>query len=112
MPLFRGHLVEGAVAGDAGVVDEDVDRADRRCHRGDHRLAARIVGHVAGNKRDVEALVLELRLPGFGLGFVAIVGGDPVAEAGEAFDDGGADASGAAGDECGACVHGVLLSVA
>src|SRR3546814_18548503 len=27
LPLLRPHLVEGAVAGDAGVVDQDVDRA-------------------------------------------------------------------------------------
>ena len=29
-PLFRRHLVEEAVPGDAGVVDQHIDRAQRR----------------------------------------------------------------------------------
>ena len=29
LPLQRGHLVEGGVAGDAGVVDQDVHRPER-----------------------------------------------------------------------------------
>ena len=44
-PLLRGHLVEHAVAGDAGVVDEDLDRAELGLDLGHARLAGVVIGH-------------------------------------------------------------------
>jgi NAD(P)-dependent dehydrogenase (short-subunit alcohol dehydrogenase family) len=39
LPLLEGHLVEHAVAGDAGIVDQDVDRAE-------HGMRARGFGRI------------------------------------------------------------------
>ena len=41
--------------------------------------ASSATGHVAAGERDLDALGLHLRLPGAGLGLVAVVGGDLVA---------------------------------
>src|SRR5690606_39484421 len=46
LPLFGGHLVEGAVAGDAGVVDQDVDRAQRLLDLTHHRFGVPGAGDV------------------------------------------------------------------
>ena len=67
--------------------------------------AAVETSEVGREERVVEAVAFPLRLPGARLGFVTVVGGDAVAHAGQSLDDGGADAAGAAGHECGACVH-------
>src|SRR5690606_24184292 len=46
-PLPGRHLVEGAVAGDAGVVDKDVDGAERPLDFAHHGLCLVGRGHVA-----------------------------------------------------------------
>ncbi|MNT90595.1 hypothetical protein D3C72_2315270 [compost metagenome] len=49
VPLLLGHLVEGGVAQDAGVVDQDVDGAEGLQGGGDDLLA---LGHrmMVGNR--------------------------------------------------------------
>ena len=61
IPLALFHLREELVAGDAGVVHQDVDRADFVGDRLDGRLALLVVGDVETVQRDVEAF----RLAGF-----------------------------------------------
>src|ERR1700688_4753051 len=46
MPLLGRHAVERGVARDAGIVDEDVDRARRGLDLGDARLARREISRV------------------------------------------------------------------
>ena len=96
VPLLLGHLVEHAVLGDAGVVDQDFDRAEIGFDLGDARDAGVIVGHVPFV--DVDA--------GFGVeslgGFViaGVAGRDLVAGAFQGLGNGGADTARAAGDDC------------
>src|SRR3546814_8813405 len=58
-PVFRRHAVQGAVARDAGVVHQDVDRAELSLHLGDACLAGGEIADIPfvdGNA----VLVLEL----------------------------------------------------
>src|SRR3546814_2479753 len=54
LPLLRAHLVEGAVAGDAGVVDQDVDRAELLPDLAHHRHGVLGRGTVPLGKRSAE----------------------------------------------------------
>jgi hypothetical protein len=70
IPVDLVHLLEGHVAGDAGVVDEHVDRAELLLDLR-HRARAGIeVGHVAGHGGDGVAVGRHLCQP-FGVGLVA-----------------------------------------
>ena len=62
LPLLEGHAVEHAVAGDAGIVDQDVDRAELGLDRLDAGLAGGGVGDVELVDRDA-GLGLELVAP-------------------------------------------------
>ena len=115
VPVLLGHLEEQVVAGDAGVVDQDVDPAelvDDALHRG---LRGGGVDDVAadadraGTVGEVEAA----RGVGGG-GLVEVEDRDRGALAGEALGDAEADASGCSGDDGDAAVeptHGELLGV-
>ena len=46
VPLLRRHLVHGGVAGDAGIVDQDLDRAELGFDLLDARFAGFEVGDV------------------------------------------------------------------
>jgi len=58
IPLALFHLREELVAGDTGVVHQDVDRADFGGDLLDGRLALLIVGDVEAVQRDLEAFGL------------------------------------------------------
>ena len=104
-----GHAVEGGVAGDAGVVDEDVDRAELRARRrapSPRHCAA--IGDVALDERARRCRVAHRaaarRAPWLRRGSWW----RPVAHLGQALDDRRADAAGAAGDQCDAALHAVF----
>ena len=107
MPLFRAHPVEGGVAGDAGVVDQDLHRPQPGLNGLDQRAAAVRVGHVAFEQCDVIALAAHGLLPLLRLFGVAVVGGDAVPLIDEALADGGTNAAGTTGDQCDARCHGL-----
>src|SRR6185312_3976594 len=92
-PLLVAHLVEGGVAGDAGVVDEDFHRTALRFDRLDHRRAGGGIGDVAGDHAHLDAVGGHRLAPGLGLFRVAVVGGDPVPLPGEVAHDRAADAA-------------------
>ena len=100
--------MEGAVAGDAGVVHQDVDGADLGLDGLDAGLAGGVVADVELEDRDAG-----LGLEGVGgLVVAAVIGGDLVALGLEALRDGGADAAGSARDEGNAFLsHGFLRSL-
>src|SRR3546814_873068 len=82
LPLLRAHLVEGAVAGDAGVVDQDVDRAELLLDLAHHRLGVLGRGNVTLGKREVEAVGLHPGLPVARPFLVGVFGRAPVPAAG------------------------------
>ena len=93
------HLLDLAGAGvrDAGVVDEDVELAERLLHVGEHPLHCRRVGDVGGHGERLHTLQLLRRLLG-GLEH-EIVDDDVRALGSEAERDRAADAATCAGDE-------------
>src|SRR5690606_12699211 len=90
-PLGR-QPVQGRVAGDAGVVDEDLDRAELLFDVADEPLGVLRRRHVTVRHRDVDAGVLHPRLPLAPTGFVAVIGRDAVAHRGQPLHDRGANA--------------------
>ncbi|MNT53323.1 hypothetical protein D3C72_1904070 [compost metagenome] len=75
VPLFRRHLVEHGVARDAGIVDQDLDRAEFGLDLGDPLGAGLVVGDVP-----LEGVDARLRLEGLGLLVIAgIVRRHPIA---------------------------------
>src|SRR5690606_14155513 len=98
-PLVGGHLVEEAVAGDAGVVDQHIHRPQRSLDLGHGALAVLERADVALDHHHAQLLGR-----GAGGGLVAgVAGGDRQAVLLKPLDDGLADAAGAAGHECDAC---------
>ena len=97
-PLIEGHLVEHAVAGDAGIVDENVDGAELGFDRADARLAGSGIGDVELEDRDAG---LGFELVG-GFVIAAVIGGNLVARFLQGLRNRGTDAAGAAGDQCNA----------
>src|SRR5690606_19581917 len=69
VPLLALHLAQGGVAGDAGGVDEDVERAVPGDDVTDQPPAGVAVGPVAGGEMDVEPG----RFPGEGFDAFAAV---------------------------------------
>src|SRR3546814_5747707 len=55
LPLLALHLAQGGVAGDAGGIDQDVERAVRGDDVFDQPAAGVEIGDVAGGEMDVEA---------------------------------------------------------
>src|SRR5215207_2109550 len=98
-PLDGRHPVEHRVAGDAGVVDQDIDRAEVRLHLLDAGRAGLVVGDRPLVDRDA-GLGLELVRR---IVIAGVVRGDRVARRLQRLRDRGADAARAAGDECDAC---------
>jgi hypothetical protein len=64
-----------------------------------------VIGHVAGGEVHVVALFLHLGLPGLALLGTRGAGDDRAAGVGQGLADGGADTTGATGDECNAVAH-------
>ena len=76
VPLVDGHVAEPVlreVAHDRGVVDEDVDAAERVDGGARHGLCRREIGHVDGHADGGEAVGLEL-VGGLGGGALVDVG--------------------------------------
>src|SRR5204863_9199057 len=98
VPIVDGHLPDGLVHGDAGVVDQVVDPSVPGEHVLDDALAVLGDPDVALMGGDGQALRLELgrQLLGGVLAF-AVAGGDVHAVPGEGGGDGGSDAPAAAG---------------
>jgi hypothetical protein len=105
VPLGGAHLLDGAVAEDAGVVDEDVEASGRvhdALHEGLDRLVAADVG-----VEDVDGDVVAAQACGHLLGVAAVDAVGVVEEVddaggaggGEGLDDGRPHAARAAGDE-------------
>jgi hypothetical protein len=109
VPVLRRHLQEHAVARDAGVVDQHVDRAVLGLGLGEGLDGAVPVGHVA--HRGVEGVAQRLLLvqPLVEVAARAAAGDDLEAFLVQALADGGADAAHAAGDVCNFLCH-VLMS--
>src|SRR5690606_37283839 len=107
-PLLRGHLVERGVAGDAGVVDQDIDRTELVLDPAYQRLGAFRRAHVALHQGHLEAVGLHLPPPGVGLFLVAVVGGHLVPQAGQSLADRGPDAAGSPRYQRDACRHCTL----
>ncbi len=106
-PLVRGHLAQGVVTGDAGAVDQDVDRAALGLHFGQGRLGRRVVCDITFRHCDFDAFGPHGRRP-LVRGRIAgeLEGGNGLAAAGvQRFDDGGADGSHAPGNQCDAIFH-------
>ena len=92
---------EGGGPADAGVVDQDGERAEFGFGAGDHGLDGGFVGDV-GLDGDGPAAGSGDFLGEFlgGIGAAGVVDGHRTAGCDEAADGGAADAAGAAGDEC------------
>src|SRR5690606_4065251 len=98
-PLLGSHLVEGGVAGDAGVVDQDLDGAECLFDPAHHGFGLIGRRHVALDQGEVEAFRLHRLLPGARLLLAAVIGRDPVPGLGQALADGSADAAGSPGNQ-------------
>ena len=96
MPILQGHLVPGGIAGDPGVVDQHVDRAQIGDDLPDAGLAGRKIRHVPFIDRDA-GLLLEL---GRGLVIADIVGRNAVAGFLERLCTQGANAAGSTRHQC------------
>jgi hypothetical protein len=95
-----GGYVFGGVAGVvAGVVDEDVESGVGGEEGGEGAVEGGLVGEVAGEVDGRVRVMGEAGEEGLGGGVVAIEEEDLGALGGEGFDERGADAAGAAGDE-------------
>ncbi len=99
-PLLVIHLVEGGVAGDAGVVDQDLHRPGEVFHRADHGFRRNGFGHVTRHHHDIDAVADHVFAPGGGAGLVAVIGGDPVTLPCKVTHDRRTDAARAAGHQC------------
>jgi hypothetical protein len=100
VPVVHRQLPDGAIQGDAGVVDEDVEAAVTVDHLSDDAQAVIGVAHVAVVDAGPRAAALELLeklLRALAVG--GVPGCDDAALGGEATTDRGADAAAAAGDE-------------
>ena len=78
VPLLLGHVDEDAVAQDPGIVDEDVDRAERRDRGVDQTLGTLPVGDVVSVGDRLSALGADLSrdfLGGRHVGARTVVGG-------------------------------------
>src|SRR3712207_2191762 len=101
-PVVVGHLQHGAVGGDAGVVDQDVEATVLLDDLGDGAPAVVGVGDVAlvHGEALVGEVVAELLAEALGgLVVAAVTGGGVGALGGHAAADGRADPPGPAGDE-------------
>jgi hypothetical protein len=99
VPLLARHLVEHGVAGDAGIVDQHVDRAEIGLHLGDAGRAGVVVG-------DRPLVGLDAGLGGEFLRRLVIAGivrRDLVAGILQRDRDRRADAARTAGDQCNTC---------
>ena len=61
VPILFRHVGEQTVAQDAGIVDQDVETAERLDRHSDHGLGIRPVGHVVAAHRGLAAGHLDLR---------------------------------------------------
>ena len=96
------HAHEQAVARDARVVHENVDRAEHLRDGCDHPLDLRAVGDIRLKERGLAADCLDGRLRLLRLrGVARVVDGDRCALSCEPQRDGAADAAGRARDKCG-----------
>ncbi len=109
MPVVVGHTQHQRVAGDAGVVDQDVQPTERR-QRSVHELLGRWrLGDVGLNDRGTPAFALDFlcdRSSGFELG--AAVHDHVGAAVGEGKGDSATDTAGCARDERRLACEGVI----
>ena len=103
-PVLRGHLAEGAVAGDASIVDQYIDRADSLVHHVEGLAGAVPVGDVAVDAVEVEARLELLGNPGglaAGVGITAHHHGESIPI--QALADRRTDTAHTTGDQCYTC---------
>ena len=99
MPIIIAHLVKCAVAGDAGIVHDHIDRSYLGGHPGAAVQARLMVAHVPFVRLD-PGVGLEL----FGGGIVArVIGDDGEARVLQLLTDSAANASCSASNDCNAC---------
>ena len=108
LPHLAGHLEDRAVARDAGIVDDDVDRAELGLDLRHARLARVEIADVPFVGLDAGALGEGLRA----LVVAGIIGGDGHARSLQREADRLADAARAARDDRYACHHPLSLSFA
>ncbi|GAA0638648.1 hypothetical protein GCM10009016_32180 [Halomonas beimenensis] len=97
-PLLRGHLLEGAISGDAGAVDQHTDGTMGVMDLLRPRHAGIVVGEVDAGQRDVVVTIRLLLLePGLGLLGVVVPSDYLIAGIGQGAADGAPDASGSSG---------------
>ena len=90
--VVRGDVPDGA---DAGVVDQDVDAAERRHHRRDRAVDRRTIGDVALHREVAQRAVLRR----------SVEAGDARAARPQQLDGGRTDAAGPPGDDRGESVE-------
>ena len=89
-----GQIVDAAHDRDARVVDEDVDRAERRSGAIHHRLDGSGLRYIGGDGNRAAALRLDLRHDGVRIrGALPVIHGNRGAGIGERRGDRGADAA-------------------
>src|SRR5262245_17193025 len=94
-----GHLLQHGVARDAGIVDQDLDRADLVLDIDDPLLASEVIADVPFERRDLGFLAEGLG----GVVIAGVIGGDVVACILQRPADGGADAARSSRDESYPC---------
>src|SRR5919106_1008021 len=100
VPVLQRHLIEGSIFLQAGVCDQDVNRAERIAHPGEHGLDLILLGHVCLDRDGVAAFLLDRAddLPGLLL-TGAVVDDDVGAGPAERDRHGAPDPRAAAGDQ-------------
>ena len=97
LPVVVLHAHRKAVLGDAGIVDQNIERTHRRFGSGNQLLDVRRIGQIAGD--DVDALAAERCLQLFEHGGARTRNGDGGARPVQRLGNGSANAARGAGDE-------------
>src|SRR5690606_17257419 len=97
-PVLVLHAHEQVVAGDAGVVDQDADRAEFLGDVGQHGIQRGTIGDV--QRATVAALRGQALADGGGTGIGGGRADDRGALGGQQVGDGGTDTAACAGDQC------------
>ena len=111
IPAIAFHLGEHAVAGDAGVVDQDVDLTTSSLSLGNHFLAVFQNGNVTGDANEVlETSSSHVGQPGILVVELRVIGGDNLVTClGQFLADCGSETTHGTGNESNALRHSFFL---
>jgi hypothetical protein len=112
LPVVFGHLLEGAIAGNAGTVDENLDRTELIGDRIHRPLAVFVTRDVDWDNRDGEAFAPLSFLPGVGgLLFRRIIAShNDMTQTGQLSTNSGPDTAGSARNQGNALFHPITPS--